>query len=90
MLDLIIRGGDVITPQGVYAATSRPRAKRLRRSGRPAHSRITRRLGSLMTNQDETRGCMSVAGLLRAVRQVLEPNYTPVRVRVALLPGISK
>jgi hypothetical protein len=43
----------------------------------------------MMTDQDRTRGCMSVAGLLRAVRQVLDPNYTPVRVRVALLPGIS-
>jgi len=33
-----------------------------------------------------SRGALSIAGLLRAVRSAVDPNYRPVRLRIAPLP----
>jgi hypothetical protein len=40
----------------------------------------------MVSEGERTRGVTSIAGLLRAVRAVVDPGYRPVRLRIAPLP----
>jgi hypothetical protein len=53
--------------------------------------RITRATGELpfrwmIADGARTRGATSVAGLLRGLRAIVDPDYRPVRLRIAPLP----
>ena len=55
------------------------------------HLRVTRAPAELpfrwmLDDGARTRGVTSVSGLLRAVRQAIDPDYRAVRLRVAPLP----
>ena len=40
----------------------------------------------MVVSNDRRRGASGIAGLLRTVRAAVDPNYRPVRVRIAALP----
>jgi hypothetical protein len=40
----------------------------------------------LVVSNDRSRGASGIAGLLRTVRAAVDPNYRPIRVRIAALP----
>ena len=58
-----------------------------------ARLRVTRAAGNIpfrwmVSEAERTRGVASIAGLLRAVRSVVQPDYRPVRLRIAPLPPL--
>ena len=40
----------------------------------------------MVISNDRSRGASGIAGLLRSVRAAVDPNYRPIRVRIAALP----
>jgi hypothetical protein len=40
----------------------------------------------MVSEGERSRGVASIAGLLRAVRGVVDPGYRPIRLRIAPLP----
>ena len=58
------------------------------------HLRISRAPADLpfrwmVADSERTRGVTSVSGLLRTLRAAIDPDYRPVRLRVAPLPLVT-
>ena len=43
----------------------------------------------MLVGNDRSRGVTGIPGLLRSVRAAIDPNYRPIRVRIAALPPAS-